>query len=92
MPPSVGFGLFICFFFLHLVEHHHISYFCEKLNYFGPLGFFFLPPSFVWAPLIIKIFLLCPSVLLGHFQSVRFFVYLPHLLPSVGCDPSQSSY
>jgi len=48
-----------------------------------------MPPSFVRAPLMIENFLLCPLVLLGHFQSLRFFLCLLHLPPSVGCDPSQ---
>jgi len=48
-----------------------------------------MPPSFVRAPLMIENFFLCPLVLLGHFQSLRFFLCLLHLPPSVGCDPSQ---
>jgi hypothetical protein len=79
-PPVLGLGSLIVFFFLHLVEHHYISYFYEKLNSFGPFGFYFISPSFVWAPLIIENFFLCPLVLLRHFQSSRFFLCLSHLL------------
>ena len=84
MPPSIGLGLFICFFFfLHLVEHHCIASFF-MLKIFGSFEFFFMPPSFVWAPLMIENFLLCPLVLLGHFQSLRFFLCLSHLPPVWG--------
>jgi len=43
--------------------------------------------------MIIKNFLSYPSVLFGaHFQSSRFFKYLLHLPPNVGCDPSQGYF
>jgi hypothetical protein len=51
------------------------------LKIFGSFGFF---PSFVWAPLMIENFHLCPPVLLGHFQSSRFFLCLSHLPPIWG--------
>jgi len=60
------------------------------LKIFGSLGFFFMPPSFVWTPLMIENFLLCPPLLLGHFQSLRvFFSMSLALAPNVGCDLSQ---
>jgi hypothetical protein len=49
------------------------------LKIFGSFIFFFMPPSFVWAPLMIENFHLHPLVLLGHFQSSRFFLCLSHL-------------
>jgi hypothetical protein len=54
------------------------------LKIFGSFGFFFMPPSFVWAPLMIENFHLCPPVLLGHFQSSRFFLCISHLPPTWG--------
>jgi hypothetical protein len=56
------------------------------LKIFGSFGFFFMPPSFVWALLMIENFLLCPPVLFGHFQSLRvfFFLCLLHLPPVWG--------
>ena len=83
-PSVLGLGFSFLFFFLHLVEHHHISYFCEKLNSFGPFGFFFLhAPSFVWTLLMIENFLLCPQCCLDTFNHWGFFCLL-HLPPVWG--------
>jgi len=89
MPPSVGSGLFLFVFFILFVKHNHLSCFYEKLKSFGSFGFSLSCPSFAWVALMIENFLLCPPVLFGHFQSLRFFLCLSHLPPSVGCDPSQ---
>jgi hypothetical protein len=77
-PPVLGLGSFSLFLFsLFCFEHHCIGfYFFFAQNFFGSFGFFFMPPSFVWAPLMIENFLLCPQVLFGHFQSLRFFLSL----------------
>jgi hypothetical protein len=66
MPPSIGLGLFICFFFfLHLVEHHCIAFFF-MLKIFGSFEFFFMPSSVAWAFSIVEFFsmslALAPSV------------------------------
>jgi hypothetical protein len=90
VPPSVGLGLFpfVFVFFSFDFKHHCIVFFLLKI--FGSFGFFFMPPRFVWAPLMIENFLLCPSVLFEHFQSLKFFFSMSlALAPSVGCDPSQ---
>jgi hypothetical protein len=87
VPPSVGLGLFLFFCFLHLILSIVVLGFLLKI--FGSFGFFFMPLSFVWALLMIENFLLCPPVLFGRFQSLRFFFLSLALAPSVGCDPSQ---
>jgi hypothetical protein len=86
----LGLGSFPLFlFFFHLILSIIVLFFF-LLKIFGSFGFFFMPPRFVWAPLMIENFLLCPSVLFGHFQSLKFFFSMSlALAPSVGCDPSQ---
>jgi hypothetical protein len=94
VPPSVGLGLFpfVFVFFSFDFEHHCIGFFF-LLKIFGSFGFFFMPPSFVWTLLMIENFLLCPPVLFGHFQSLRFFFSMSlALAPSVVCDPSHSYF
>jgi len=59
-------------------EHHCIDFFF-MLRILDPLDFF-IPPSFVWAPSVIENFLLCPPVLFGHIQSLRFFLCLRVIL------------
>jgi hypothetical protein len=71
-------SLCFCFCFLHLILSI-IALVFVFLKIFGSFGFFFMPSSFVRAPLMIENFLLCPLVLLGHFQSLRFFLCLLHL-------------
>jgi hypothetical protein len=85
----LGLGSFSLFLFSSFdFEHHCIdSFFMLRIS--DPLKFF-MPPSFVWAPSMIENFLLCPSVLFGHFQSLKIFFW--HLPPSVGCDPSQGYF
>jgi hypothetical protein len=61
------------------------------LKTFGSFGFLFMPPSFVWAPLTIENFLLCPQYCLGTFDHLG-FLYVIVLAPSVGCDPSQGYF
>jgi hypothetical protein len=53
-------------------EHHHISYFCDMLKHFWIFCILSCPSSFVWALFIIE----------------EFSVYLLHLPPRIGCDPS----
>ena len=86
VPPSVGLGLFpfVFVFFSFDFEHHCIGFFF-LLKIFGSFGFFFMPPSFVWTLLMIENFLLCPPVLFGHFQSLRFFFLCLLHLPPVWC-------
>jgi hypothetical protein len=62
----LGSGFFSLFSSFGL-EHHRIDFFFYAQN-FGSFGFFFMPPSFVWAPSMIENFLLCPPVLFGHFH------------------------
>jgi hypothetical protein len=74
------------------LEHHCIdSFFLFLLKNFESFGFFFMPPSFVWALSIVEVFhapksywgtfivedFLCPPVLFGHFQSLRIFGTCP---------------
>jgi len=91
-PPVLGLGSLSLFSSFCLVEHNHLSCFYEKLKSFGSFGFCLSCPSFTWAALMIENFLVCPPILFGHFQSLRFFLCLSHLPPSVGCDPSQSYF
>jgi hypothetical protein len=82
----LGLGCFSLFLFLFSsfdFEHHCIGFFFFPQN-FGSFGFFFMPPSFVRALLIIEKFLLCPPVLFGHFQSLRFFLCSHTCLPVWG--------
>ena len=75
-PPQCwawALSLCFCFCFLHLILSI-IALVFFFLKIFGSFGFFFMPSSFVWAPLMIENFLLCPLVLLRHFQSLRFFL------------------
>jgi hypothetical protein len=79
-PQCWAWALSLCFCFLHLILSIIVlGFFLLKI--FGSFGFF---PSFVWAPLMIENFHLCPPVLLGHFQSSRFFLCLSHLPPIWG--------
>jgi hypothetical protein len=78
-----AFYLFFFSFFTWLSIINGIAFFF-MLKIFGSFEFFFMPPSFVWAPLMIENFLLCPLVLLGHFQSLSFFLCLSHLPPVWG--------
>jgi len=89
VPPSVGLGLFLfvfvfvfVFFIWFWASLHWFFFFLLKI--FGSFGFFFMPPSFVRALLIIEKFLLCPPVLFGHFQSLRFFLCSHTCLPVWG--------
>ena len=82
-PQCWAWTLSLCFCFLYLVEHLIWFFFFAKI-FFGSFGFFFIPPSFVLTPLMIENFLLCPLVLFGHFQSLRFFLCLSHLPPIWG--------
>jgi len=85
-------SLCFCFCFLHLILSI-IALVFFFLKIFGSFGFFFMPPSSVRALLMIEKFLLCPPVLFGHFQSLRFFFFMfSHLPPNVGCDPSQGYF
>jgi hypothetical protein len=63
---------------------------------FGWASHFFLYFYFI---IILLIFFLdpldfssCPQALFGHFQTLRFFLCLSHLPPSVGCDPSRGYF
>ena len=82
-PPQCwawALSLCFCFCFLHLILSIIVfSYFCEKLNFFWTFWFFLHAPNFVWTLLMIENFLLCPPLLFGHFQSLRFFLCLLHL-------------
>jgi len=91
-PYCWAWALSLCFCFLHLILSIIALGFFFLLKIFGSFRFFFMPPSFVRTPLMIENFLLCPLVLLGHFQSLSFFLCLLHLPPSVGCDPSQGYF
>jgi hypothetical protein len=63
-PLNVRFGLFLfVFLFLHLVEHHHINYFCGKLKSFGSFEFFYAPTLFCFV--------------LSTFNHWEFFLHLP---------------
>jgi hypothetical protein len=87
----LGLGPFSLFLFFSFdFEHHCIGFFAQN---FWIFWIFFHAPSFIWTLLMIEKFLLCPPVLLGHFQSLRFFfLCFSHLPPSVGCDPSQGYF
>jgi hypothetical protein len=93
VPPIVGLRLFpFVFVVFHLILSIIILvFFFFLLKIFGSFGFFFMPLSFVWALLMIENFLLCPPVLFGHFQSLRFFFFSMSLAltPGVGCDSNQ---
>jgi len=91
-PLTMGLGSFaLLLYSSYGFEHHHIVFFYAQN--FWSFGFFFMPPRFVQAPLMIENFFLCPSVLLRHFQSLSFFLYMSlALAPSVGCDPSQGYF
>jgi hypothetical protein len=91
-PLLLGLSSLSLFLSFCLVEHNHLSCFYEKLKSFVFFGFFLSRHSFAWAVLMIENFLLCPPVLFGHFQSLRFFLCLSHLPPNVGCDPSQGYF
>jgi len=76
VPPQCwawAVSLCFCFCFLHLILSI-IALVFFLLKIFRSFGFFFMPPSFVRALLMIEKFLLCPPVLFGHFQSLRFFL------------------
>jgi len=89
-PKCRVWALSLCF--LHFVEHNHLSCFYKKLKSFGSFGFSLSYPSFAWAALMIENFLSCPLLLFGHFQTLRFFLCLSHLPPSVGCDSRQGYF
>jgi hypothetical protein len=104
VPPNVGLRLFLFVFFIWSWASSHWLFFFFYAQNFGSFGFFFMPPSFVWAPSMIENFLLCPPVLFGHFHRWRLFMppstvwalsiikdFLA-LAPSVGCDPSQGYF
>jgi hypothetical protein len=84
MPPVSGLGSFSLFSSGCLVEHNHLSCFYEKLKSLGSFGFSLSCPSFAWAALMIGNFLLCPPVLFGHFQSLRFFSMFLAFAPQCG--------
>jgi hypothetical protein len=88
----LGLGSFSFFCFLHLVlSIIALALFLFLLKNFESFGFFFMPPSFVWALSIVEVFhapksylgtfivedFLCPPVLFGHFQSLRIFSTCP---------------
>ena len=80
-PQCWAWALFLCFsFFSFDFEHHCIGFFAQN---FWIFWIFFHAPSFIWTLLMIEKFLLCPPVLLGHFQSLRFFFYVSHTCPPV---------
>ena len=82
-PLVMGLGSFsLLLFSSYGFEHHHIIFFYAQN--FWSFEFFFIPPRFVRAPLMSENFLLCPPVLLRHFQSLSFFLCLLHLPPVWG--------
>jgi hypothetical protein len=86
VPPNDRPGLFL-FAFVFFIWFWALSYsFFFYAQNFWSFGFFFMPPRFVRAPLMIENFLLCPLVLLRHFQSLSFFLFLCllHLPPVWG--------
>jgi len=63
-----------------------------RSSIFWTLWFFLHAPIFVWTLLMIENFLLCPLVLFGHFQSLRFFSMSLALASNLRYDPSQGYF
>jgi len=79
-PQCWAWALSLCFCFFHLILSIIVLGFLLKI--FG-FWIFLHAPSFIWTLLMIEKFLLCPPVLLGHFQSLRFFSMFFTLAPPV---------
>ena len=89
-PQCWAWAFSFSFCFLHLVLSIIILViFVRNSIFFGPFGFFLHTPNFVWTFFMIENFFYAPLVLLGHFQSLRFFFMSLALASSMRCDPSQ---
>jgi len=92
-PPVLGLGsfsLFFSFFFTWLSIIMSVIF--MRSSIFWTLWFFLHAPIFVWTLLMIENFLLCPLVLFGHFQSLRFFSMSLALASNLRYDPSQGYF
>jgi hypothetical protein len=81
-PPVLGLGSFSLFLFSSFdFEHYCIGFFFFCSKFLDLLDFSQALFRHLWW---LRIFIYAPPVLLGHFQSSRFFLCLSHLPPIWG--------
>jgi hypothetical protein len=87
IPPSVGFGLFICFFLSSLGQASSYQLFLWVAQIFWILWIFFIMPQLFVGNFDHWVFSFMPPSVIRAL--LRFFLCLSHLAPSAGCDLMQ---